>query len=71
MTARVEAGRLSHADLGKTASFHVAPKETVTGALAAINHYPRLTYVKVSGHNLQYVLDPHTLVSITGKEAHA
>ena len=66
MTSRVEAGRLSHVDLGTTVE--VGDK---SGQLVYVRHIWCGIGVdlQIGIHRLD--LDPHTLVTITGKEAEA
>ena len=74
MTSRVEAGRLSHVDLGKTVTVPVGGPITLAGALAGIAHASDgvgLDLRLKGGPTFTVPLDPHTLVTITGKGAEA
>lgn len=72
MTARVAAGRLGHVDLGKTITVPMGGPITLAGTLAAIAHGTDgvgLDLRLKGGPTFTVPLTPHTLVTITGKDA--
>ena len=68
MTSRVEAGRLSHVDLGKTVE---VPTFGLSGELTMVAHQSHTASLWITPRRVSLDLDPHTLVTITGKGAEA
>ena len=63
MSSRIEAGRLSHVDLGKTIEAF-----DLSGELTMVAHQSHTTSLWISPRRLSIDIDPHTLVTITGKD---
>lgn len=68
MNARIEAGRLSHADLGKVVTVRFSDdlgSGEITAAIRGIRHLPSSIMLHVGPWERPVLIDPHTLVTIT------
>jgi hypothetical protein len=64
---RVEAGRLTHVDLGKTVE---VPASGYAGELTMVAHQSHTVELWIAPRTWSLAVDPHTLVTITGKDTH-